>query len=75
MGTRAELVALVRLLVTTGVRPVIDRILPLTDAAAGFAAMIAGKVFGKIVFSPDRANFGLLGSSHHLCGSENPNDL
>jgi NADPH:quinone reductase-like Zn-dependent oxidoreductase len=52
MGTRAELIALTRMLVTTGVRPVIDRVLPLARAAEGFAAMITGDVFGKIVFEP-----------------------
>jgi NADPH:quinone reductase-like Zn-dependent oxidoreductase len=52
MGTREELVALTRMLVTTGIRPVVDRTLPLADAAAGFAAMIDGEVFGKIVFEP-----------------------
>ena len=52
MGTRDELLALTRLLVTTGARPVIDRILPLAEAADGFAAMIDGQVFGKIIFEP-----------------------
>jgi NADPH:quinone reductase-like Zn-dependent oxidoreductase len=52
MGTRAELAACVRMLLTTGIRPVIDRVLPLGRAAEGFAAMIAGEVFGKIVFEP-----------------------
>jgi NADPH:quinone reductase-like Zn-dependent oxidoreductase len=52
MGTRAELAACVRMLVTTGVRPMIDRVLPLAKAAEGFAALIAGEVFGKIVFEP-----------------------
>jgi NADPH:quinone reductase-like Zn-dependent oxidoreductase len=52
MGTRDELEALSRMLVTTGVRPVIDRTLPLARAAEGFAAMIEGNVFGKIVFEP-----------------------
>jgi NADPH:quinone reductase-like Zn-dependent oxidoreductase len=52
MGTRHELISLAQMLVATGVRPHIDRILPLADAAAGFAAMIAGDHFGKIVFEP-----------------------
>jgi NADPH:quinone reductase-like Zn-dependent oxidoreductase len=33
------------------VRPKIDRALPLAQAKDGFAAMIAGDVFGKIVFT------------------------
>ena len=52
MGTQDELVALTRMLVTTGIRPVVDRVLPLTEAAAGFAAMVEGDLFGKVVFEP-----------------------
>ena len=33
------------------IRPVIDRVLPLTLAREGFAAMISGDLFGKIVFT------------------------
>ena len=51
MGTRDELRALTELLDLTGVRPVIDRVLPLADARAGFAAMLAGDLFGKVVFT------------------------
>ena len=52
MGTRDELISLTHMLVAAGVRPHIDRILPLSDAAAGFATMIAGDHFGKIIFEP-----------------------
>ena len=52
MGTREELLALTRLLITTGARPVIDRVLPLAAAADGFAALIDGQVFGKIILEP-----------------------
>src|SRR5215207_1209508 len=52
MGTREELISLTRMLVITGARPVIDRILPLSQARDGFAAMISGNVFGKIIFEP-----------------------
>jgi NADPH:quinone reductase-like Zn-dependent oxidoreductase len=51
MGTRGELAALVNLLDVSGVRPVIDRVLPMTEARDGFAAMAGGDVFGKIVFT------------------------
>jgi NADPH:quinone reductase-like Zn-dependent oxidoreductase len=51
MGTRSELAALVQLLDSTGVRPLIDRTLPLEQAREGFAAMAEGDVFGKIVFT------------------------
>jgi NADPH:quinone reductase-like Zn-dependent oxidoreductase len=52
MGTTQELAQLVRLLALSGVRPVIDRVLPLADARDGFAALAAGDVFGKIVLTP-----------------------
>ena len=52
MGTRDELISVLQLLINTGVRPVIDRRLPLADAAEGFAAMINGEVFGKIIIEP-----------------------
>lgn len=51
MGTRAELARLIQFCATTGVRPVIDRTLPLEQARAGFAAMIDGELFGKVVFT------------------------
>lgn len=51
MGTRGELASLVNLLDATGVRPVIDRVLPMDQARDGFAAMAHGDQFGKIVFT------------------------
>jgi NADPH:quinone reductase-like Zn-dependent oxidoreductase len=51
MGTRGELASLVTLLDSTGLRPVIDRVLPMTEARDGFAAMASGDVFGKVVFT------------------------
>jgi NADPH:quinone reductase-like Zn-dependent oxidoreductase len=51
MGTRAELASLVNLLDATGTRPLVDRTIPMADARDGFAAMAAGDVFGKIVFT------------------------
>lgn len=51
MGSRAELANLVTMLDATGLRPVIDRVLPMTDARAGFAAMAEGDIFGKVVFT------------------------
>jgi NADPH:quinone reductase-like Zn-dependent oxidoreductase len=52
MGTRDELAQVARLMETTGIRPQIDRVLPLSEAREGFAAMDSGDVFGKIVFTP-----------------------
>jgi len=51
MGTRTELAALAELLDVSGVRPVIDRVLPMDGADAGFTALAEGDVFGKIVFT------------------------
>jgi len=51
MGTSTELAALVNLMDATGVRPLIDRQLPMEQAREGFAAMAEGDVFGKIVFT------------------------
>ena len=51
MGTRTELASLVNLLDVTGTRPVIDHVIPMTNARDGFAAMAKGDVFGKIVFT------------------------
>jgi NADPH:quinone reductase-like Zn-dependent oxidoreductase len=50
MGTRAELADLISFLETTGLRPRIDRTLPLDRAREGFAAMASGELAGKIVF-------------------------
>lgn len=51
MGSRDQLARLARLCVQTGVRPLIDTELPLSRARDGFAAMLAGDLFGKIVFT------------------------
>ena len=51
MGSRDQLARLTTFLEQTGVRPLIDRALPLARARDGFAAVIDGDVFGKIVFT------------------------
>ncbi|MFF1957009.1 zinc-binding dehydrogenase [Streptomyces sp. NPDC058220] len=51
MGTAAQLARLAAFCVRTGVRPVVDRVLPLGEARAGLAAMGAGDLFGKVVFT------------------------
>jgi NADPH:quinone reductase-like Zn-dependent oxidoreductase len=51
MGTSAELASLTELLDVSGVRPVIDRVLPMEQAREGFAAMAEGDLFGKVVFT------------------------
>jgi NADPH:quinone reductase-like Zn-dependent oxidoreductase len=52
MGTSAELRDLMSLLVSTGLRPPIDRVLPLAEVADGLAAMESGSLVGKIVIEP-----------------------
>ena len=51
MGTRDQLGRLLKFCEQTGVRPRIDRTVPLASAADGFAAMISGELFGKVVFT------------------------
>jgi len=50
MGTRGELQRLVSFCDASGVRPVIDSVLELSDARAGFQKILTGDVVGKIVF-------------------------
>ncbi|WP_049571014.1 zinc-binding dehydrogenase [Streptomyces sp. SBT349] len=52
MGTREELASLLSLCASTGVRPLIDTVLPLERAVEGFTRMAHGSVFGKIVLTP-----------------------
>ena len=51
MGTRDQLQRLAVFLEQTGVRPAVDRTLPLTEARDGFAALHEGDIFGKVVFT------------------------
>jgi len=51
MGSRTELAQLLRFCQVTGVRPVIDSVLPLEKARDGFARMASGDLVGKIVFT------------------------
>jgi NADPH:quinone reductase-like Zn-dependent oxidoreductase len=53
LGTRAQLAQLIGFCGNRGARPVIDRVLPLRAARAGLAALAAGEVFGKLVFTVD----------------------
>jgi NADPH:quinone reductase-like Zn-dependent oxidoreductase len=52
MGTRDELERLIRLCAETGVRPVIETVLPLREGRQGLEQLAAGETFGKIVFTP-----------------------
>src|SRR6059058_2495424 len=51
MGNRRELQGLLDLLVATGARPVIDSTIPLDQARDGFAKLIEGSMFGKVVLT------------------------
>jgi NADPH:quinone reductase-like Zn-dependent oxidoreductase len=50
--TRGELIALLRMLDTTGLRPVIDRALRLEEIHKGLQLMIDGALVGKCVIQP-----------------------
>jgi len=51
MGTKEELERLIQFCRTTGVRPVIDTVLPLEEAREGFAKLEHGDVVGKVVLT------------------------
>lgn len=51
MGTREEFVDLLDLMNTSGVRPLIDSVRPMTDAAQAFAVLESGNVQGKLVLA------------------------
>ncbi len=51
LGSRDRLARLVRFCERSGIRPVIDRMLPLEAAPHGFAALATGELFGKLVFT------------------------
>jgi NADPH:quinone reductase-like Zn-dependent oxidoreductase len=51
MGSKDELEDLLSFCATTGLRPVIDQVLPLDRAREGFERMAGGDLFGKVVLS------------------------
>lgn len=51
MGTRGELADLLALVDSTGLRPVIDDVRPLSDAPASFERLAEGNAFGKLVLT------------------------
>lgn len=50
--TRSELVAMLKMMDATRVRPIIDRALPLDEIHKGFQLMIDGALTGKLVIHP-----------------------
>ena len=51
MGTRSELIELLDLLDSSGVKPIIDQVRPLADARASFQHLAEGSAFGKLVLT------------------------
>ncbi len=51
MGTKEELIRLVRLLDASGVRPLIDDTVPMSEAPIAFQRMLDGELFGKLVLT------------------------
>lgn len=49
MGTKAELHTVMKLVAASRLRPVVDRVFPLAEAAAAHAYLEAGSQFGKVV--------------------------
>ncbi|MET9504255.1 zinc-binding dehydrogenase [Streptomyces sp. NPDC006259] len=52
LGTRGQLEDLSRFCAVHRLSPVVDRVLPLARAREGFQALLDGRVFGKVVFTP-----------------------
>ncbi|WP_042409166.1 zinc-binding dehydrogenase [Streptacidiphilus carbonis] len=52
MGTKEELAGLLSMCATTGIRPIIDSVLPLNEAREAFTRMEKGDLFGKLVLEP-----------------------
>lgn len=53
MGTRGELLDLLRMLEATGVRPVVDTTVPVAEAAEAVERLAEGSQYGKIVLTWD----------------------
>ena len=51
-GTRREFEAMLRFVDNAGIRPRIDRVLPLAEIHTGFRAMLGGRLGGKVVVRP-----------------------
>jgi NADPH:quinone reductase-like Zn-dependent oxidoreductase len=54
MGTKEDFEGAYELVASGRAKPVIDSVLPLSEARAGHERMEAGEQFGKIVFSPPK---------------------
>lgn len=51
MGSRSDIAAMLELVALTGLRPVVDRVFPLEDAAAALRYLGAQTQFGKVVLT------------------------
>ena len=58
MGDRAGLQKLVRVIESTGIRPVIDQVFAFDDAKAAFERLESGTHIGKVVIRCDAAQPG-----------------
>jgi NADPH:quinone reductase-like Zn-dependent oxidoreductase len=52
MSSRSEFEAMLRAVITSGLRPVIDTVLPLDQAREAHERLEAGGQFGKIILIP-----------------------
>ena len=52
MGTLTELRSLLAMCEATGVRPLVDEVIPLSDARRAFERLASGDLFGKLVLTP-----------------------
>lgn len=51
MGTKSELLTVMKLVAAGRLKPIVDRVFPLAEAAAAHAYLQAGSQFGKVVLS------------------------
>lgn len=52
-GTRSELAAVQSFMVAAGVRPLIDSVVPMSEAREAFARLASGEAFGKVVLTSE----------------------
>ncbi|GAC1686636.1 MAG: hypothetical protein PVS2B2_25570 [Candidatus Acidiferrum sp.] len=51
MGAKSELLTVMKLVASGRLKPIVDRVFPLTEAAAAHAYLEAGSQFGKVVLT------------------------
>lgn len=68
--TLVELQQLLRMIAATGVRPVIDRVMPLAEIHKAFQLMIDGQLAGKVVINPPAGAEPPGSQTHNLEGDQ-----